>query len=140
MILYAESSAVLTWLLDEPRGPEVNVHLRSASVVVASRLTLAECHRALVRRVVQGAMTDLEAGDLRARLGETMARWTLVEVDSVVLDRAGQGFPVEPMRTLDAVHLATALGVSLLVPALRLLSLDRRVCDCARALGFVVVP
>ena len=47
--LYAESSAVLCWLLDEPRAPEVREALASAELVLASSLTLIECDRVLIR-------------------------------------------------------------------------------------------
>lgn len=48
MSLYAESSAVLAWLLDEAAGTVVRQTLSEAEIVVASDLTLIECDR--VRR------------------------------------------------------------------------------------------
>ncbi|MEP7010138.1 MAG: hypothetical protein ABJC13_07430 [Acidobacteriota bacterium] len=42
MIVYAESSAVLSWLFGEPRGSEVRSILESAEFVVTSDLTLIE--------------------------------------------------------------------------------------------------
>ena len=41
MIAYAESSAVLRWLFNEPAGEEILDHLRGARKVVCSRLTRA---------------------------------------------------------------------------------------------------
>jgi hypothetical protein len=52
-----------------------------------------------------------------------------------VLTRAGQAFPIEPVRTLDAIHLATALAFAEALPDLRMLTLDRRILDNAAALG-----
>lgn len=52
-----------------------------------------------------------------------------------VLSRAARGFPIEPVRTLDALHLATALAFTAVFPDLEILSLDRRITDNARALG-----
>ncbi|HXH07107.1 MAG TPA: type II toxin-antitoxin system VapC family toxin [Vicinamibacterales bacterium] len=49
MRLYAESSAVLAWLLDEPDGVTVRERLARAEIVVASDLTLIECERVLLR-------------------------------------------------------------------------------------------
>jgi hypothetical protein len=49
-------------------------------------------------------------------------------------------FPVEPIRTLDALHLAGALAARREIPEIRLLSLDRRVRDNARELGFALEP
>ncbi len=50
MNLYAESSAVLAWLLDEPTAPGVRRLLGEAEVIVASDLTLIECDRVLLGR------------------------------------------------------------------------------------------
>jgi predicted nucleic acid-binding protein len=49
-------------------------------------------------------------------------------------------FPEEPIRTLDAIHLATALLAKSLVPDLALLSLDERVRRSATQLGLTVLP
>ena len=46
MTLYAESSAVVSWLLGEPPGDVARRLLASASTVFASELTLLECDRA----------------------------------------------------------------------------------------------
>ena len=58
MTLYAESSAVLAWLLDEAEGGKVEEALLSSDLVVASELTLVECDRALLRAAALGEMTD----------------------------------------------------------------------------------
>ena len=49
MNLYAESSAVLAWLLGEDAGAEVKEILTRAETVVASDLTVIECDRVLIR-------------------------------------------------------------------------------------------
>ena len=47
MNIYAESSAVLAWLLGESAGHRVREVLRRAELVAASDLTLLECDRVL---------------------------------------------------------------------------------------------
>jgi PIN domain nuclease of toxin-antitoxin system len=47
--LYAESSAVLAWLLLEREGSRVDRLLTAAESVISSDLTLIECDRALLR-------------------------------------------------------------------------------------------
>jgi len=49
-------------------------------------------------------------------------------------------FPKEPVRTLDAIHLATALLGQSLVPDLELLSLDDRVRGPAAVMGLRLMP
>src|SRR5215471_17378338 len=45
-------------------------------------------------------------------------------IDQEILERVSHPFPEEPVRTLDAIHLATALLVGRTVADLALLSLD----------------
>jgi len=52
--LYAESSAVLAWLLGEDAAPRVRELLSKAEFVLASDLTLLECDRVLIRAVALG--------------------------------------------------------------------------------------
>jgi len=49
VIVYAESSAVLAWLLGEPSQNVVLEQLRGAERVVSSSLTALECARGLAR-------------------------------------------------------------------------------------------
>ncbi len=65
--------------------------------------------------------------------------WLLAATPDVV-ERARRSFPREPIRTLDAIHLATAGLCRGLVPGLRLLSLDDPIRKNGRALGFEVLP
>ncbi len=51
-----------------------------------------------------------------------------------MIDRARRPFPVEPIRTLDALHLASALGAKETLDDLALLSLDHRIRSAARAM------
>jgi hypothetical protein len=49
-------------------------------------------------------------------------------------------FPIEPLRTLDALHLATALSARLPQERVGFLCLDNKLRDNAAALGFDVAP
>ena len=140
MNLYAESSAVLSWLLDEPEGPAVAESLGSAGLVVTSDLTLVECARALLRAQTTGELSASQASDRRRILEEAAEAWSFVELNAQVLELARHPFPADPLRTLDALHLATALTTRFAVPGLRVLSLDRKVRESAAGLGFRVLP
>jgi predicted nucleic acid-binding protein len=52
--------------------------------------------------------------------------------------RAGRPFPVEPIRTLDAVHLATAEQLGEPPALVTIVTRDERVKDNAVALGYAV--
>ena len=136
MIVYAESSAVLAWLLGEARGSDVRDRLASAELVIASDLTLVECDRVLIRAAALGELPEADAAGRRAELTAAAAHWTVLRVGAGVIDRARQPFAKEPLRTLDALHLASALVARAAVPDLAILSLDDHLRANARALGF----
>ena len=57
-----------------------------------------------------------------------------------ILSRVRQTFPREPVRTLDAIHLATVLMHTAEVGAPIVLSVDQQVRANAQALGLAVAP
>jgi predicted nucleic acid-binding protein len=138
--LYVESSAVLAWLLEEPTADAVEAVFDQAEEVVASDLTLVECDRVLIRAQTRGALSEAEALRRRSLLEAVSSHWTCLKMDREILARARHPMPVEPVRTLDALHIATALAARSAVPELVLLSLDQRVRDNGAALGFEVLP
>lgn len=140
MTLYAESSAVLAWLLGQPGAAEAREGLASADVVVASDLTMVECDRVLIRATVLGELPEADAASRRAELNAVATHWTLLRLAPEVTDRARQRFPLESIRTLDALHLACALYAKGALPDLVVLSLDDHVRRNARALGFDLLP
>ena len=140
MNLYAESSAVLAWLLDEPAGARVRRLLGGASTVLASDLTVVECDRVLLRAAALGELTEADAADRRAHLATAAAHWHLLRIAGDVVDRARRPFPEEPIRTLDAIHLASALVARSAVAGVELLSLDERIRRAATRLGLQVHP
>lgn len=131
---------MLAWLLGEPAGRAVRGLLGEAEAVVASDLTVLESHRALTRGAVEAAFSEARAAALRAYLDRAAAHWILLGVADAILQRARRPFPLEPVRTLDAIHLASALLALESVPDLRLLSLDTRVRRNAKALGMAIEP
>jgi predicted nucleic acid-binding protein len=106
-----------------------------AEVVLTSVLTLTETERVLIRAESQGVLRGGDAQRLRGLVNRVQASWTRMTVSAEVLARAARAFPVEPVRTLDAIHLATALEFAAAFPDLRMLSFDQRVRDNAEALG-----
>jgi predicted nucleic acid-binding protein len=139
-VLYAESSAVLTWLLGESGADDIAAELRGARGVIASDLTLIECERALIRAWSTGLMPEAARVDQSAELARVAAHWTRLRVDEDVVERARRPFPIEPLRTLDALHLACALVARSVAPNLRLLTRDQRIRENAERLGLATVP
>jgi predicted nucleic acid-binding protein len=138
--IYAESSAVLAWLLGEAAGSPVREALRRAELVFASDLVLIECDRVLIRAVTLGEVDEATAMSRRAHLNAAAAHWHIYRLSLDIVERARRLFPVEPVRTLDAIHLASALVVRSTIPSVELLSLDDRIRRSGEQLGFRLQP
>ena len=134
-VVYVETSAVLTWLLSQAEADEVRQRIDAAETVVTSALTLTETERALVRAESAGLIRAGDGQRLRGLIHRAWSGWMTMAVTEEVLRRAAGAFPVEPVRTLDAIHLATALTFLKAFADLRLFSFDRRVLQNAEALG-----
>lgn len=140
MKLYAESSAVLAWLLGEAGGEEVRRLLGGASDVYTSVLTLVETDRVLIRAQMLEALKKEDVADRRRVLARASRRWHLLQLHEEILDRARRPFPGEPIRTLDALHLASALTARAAMPELAVLSLDSSIRRSSFDLDFEVLP
>ena len=114
--------------------------LEDRLIVVASDLTLIECERVLIRAVTLGELAEADAADRWAHLTTAAAHWHVLRVAGEIVDRARRPFPGEPIRTLDALHLASALAARSAVTDLHLLSLDGRVRSVGARLGLPLQP
>lgn len=140
MSLYAESSAILAWLLGEEAGARVRQALEAADAIIALDLTLIECERVISRAAALGELTEADAADRRAHLTVAASHWHLLRIGAEVVERAKQPFPNEPIRTLDAIHLASALTARAALAGLELLTLDDRIRTAGARLGFTIRP
>ncbi len=140
MIVYAESSAVLAWLLGEVAGPQVVEIIDGARQVISSDLTLVECDRAVHRSTALGIISDAAAANIAARFVAVTSNWTILRLSSSVVVRARQRFPHEPVRSLDALHVAWAAQAQTTYSDLALLTLDDRIRRVGATLGFTLLP
>ncbi|MGE0441452.1 MAG: type II toxin-antitoxin system VapC family toxin [Gemmatimonadales bacterium] len=136
MIVYAESSAILAWLLGEPAAADVRRILNGAERVVTSSLTAIECARGLARARAAGRITSRDELAALRLLDVAEGNWDVLQITERVVARARGTFPVEPVRTLDAIHLATAGLAMEAVGAVAALSLDDRIRENFERLGF----
>jgi predicted nucleic acid-binding protein len=119
---YLDSSAIVKLVVAEPESAALRRYLRRRRPLVSSALAKAEVARAL-----------LPLGEAAVRRGqEVLARLELIRISDRILTAAGQLLPAE-LRTLDAVHLATAqqLGSDLG----RIVTYDERLRVAAAAVG-----
>ena len=105
MIAYVDSSVLLRLALGQPNAlPE----WRQIDRGVSSTLISTESLRTLDRVRIRAGLPDVEVARRRATVLTLIDSLELIEIDSVVLDRAAQPMPTE-LGTLDAIHLASAL-------------------------------
>jgi len=136
MTVYAETSAVLRWLFAEDDGEALRATLAAADKVTSSRLTLIETRRVVRRATREGRITAAQAADVLAVFAQAASTWAIVEITEDIARRAEGSFPVEPVRTLDAIHLASALFLRESFSDLAILTTDERVRSNATLLGF----
>ena len=131
-----ESSALVAALLE--RDAAVLAPPPAGTRYVTSALTLAEASRAIVRARASGRLTAAEERAAVRAVRSFERRCFIVNVDRAVLARVGRPFPLEPIRTLDAGHLATAELLGEPPQLVTIVTRDARVRDNAKALGYIV--
>jgi predicted nucleic acid-binding protein len=132
---YVETSLLLSALLeDDPASVQA---LQRARNPVTSMLTVAESRRALRRARASERISEAREAHCLQLLARTFDALVLVRITDEVLERAGAPFELEPIRTLDAIHLATAqlLGAP---SEVLVLSRDDRLRRNAAAMGFAL--
>ena len=136
--IYLETSSLLLVLLRQPGFEPVARLLEDPEVQpVTSAITLIETRRAITRLCGEGVLKEGDARVLRGTLAEQERQWQVLEVIPSIQARAGDRFPVEPVRTLDAIHLATALEFQMAHPTLEICSHDARIAENLEPLGLV---
>jgi predicted nucleic acid-binding protein len=135
MRVYFDSSVVLRVVLGE-RG-RLKEWSRT-SEAVTSEITRVECLRALDRLRLEGGMADRELSRRRATTLVVLSGFERVRLNRAVLERAAEPFPVR-VRTLDALHVASALLVREKFPAVRFATHDVDLGAAAQAEGLPVI-
>lgn len=125
-LAYLDTSAYVKLVLREPEHVALVQALEGWPARISSSLLRVEAERAAAR---YGEQPWVE----RARAG--LASLALLPLDEQVLGAAAALRPAG-LRTLDALHLATALSTGRRLGVL--FSYDDRLCDAARAAGVAV--
>lgn len=124
-MIYVDSSVVLAQLLMERRRPPPSLWQQ--------RLTSSR----LLRYEVWNRVHAYHPASIEGEVRSTLARIYLIEMSDAVLARALQPFPIS-VRTLDALHLSTALSLITGMETVELASYDNRLIVAARALAIPV--
>lgn len=123
--VYLDASAAVKLVVREPESASVRRFLAGEVTRMSSRVLAVELLRAVARA------SPAAAEQARSLLGVM----DFVELDETVAERAGTLQPAG-LRSLDAIHLASALAVADELDAF--VTYDARQADAARALGLAV--
>jgi predicted nucleic acid-binding protein len=131
-IVYIDTSAVLRAVLEHGMSPEVERRLGAARYLITSRLSLVESARALSRLRISGQPEKLLA-DAAREIDSVWARCTIWELTPALCELASQVAPHQPLRTLDALHLATWVLARRRLGEVDLLTADDRLERASRS-------
>lgn len=123
--VYLDSSAIVKLVVTESGTIELVDYLRTRSARVTCAVSPVEVRRATVRRLGSYAAHDAVFDGI-----------VVVDLTATIVDRAGDVGP-DGLRTLDAIHLATALELGTELDAF--VTYDRRLAEAARAMALPVV-
>jgi hypothetical protein len=126
--VYLDSSALLKLVLPESERAALESALASWPDRLTSELSAVECRRAVRRQP--------EAAVLSPRMDDILSSITLLRFDPSLLRLAGTIGPAR-LRSLDAIHLASALSIGDYPEAF--VTYDDRLADAARAVGLNVL-
>jgi predicted nucleic acid-binding protein len=124
-VAYVDASALVKLVIDEPESPSMFRWYVESARLATSRIGIIETRRAANRHVH-------DPGQLEA----VVRSMVIIEVDDVVASNASHLSP-PTLRTLDAIHIATALAIGPDVGAF--VTYDLRQADAARRAGLPVV-
>ena len=129
--LYVDTSAVLRTALESGTTPDVELRIRAAPALVTSRLSLVESARAISRARALGGVSEERLADAEREIEAVWGRCEIWELTRAVCDLARHVAPGKPVRTLDALHLATFVLARRKIEGLDLLTVDARLAEAA---------
>ncbi len=130
-LYYLDTSALVKLVRREPETPSLVLFMQGAEWV-SSELTLVELPRAVRRAAAFDSSLALAA--LLDRANDVLAAIALVPVTTALLQAAG-AVPEPRLRSLDAVHVASALDIAPITPLDGFISYDLRQAAAARLCG-----
>jgi predicted nucleic acid-binding protein len=136
--MYFDTSALVKRYVDEPGRREV-LRLLGRNECVTSAVLPVELRSGLRRRVAEGSIDVVRLPAILKHVAVDRPYWTLVEVGIDVLAGAETIVAAHPIRTLDAIHVASAqlFASRLSMPGLTFVSADKRQTETAVAVGLV---
>ncbi len=136
---YFDTSVLLKRYFHEPASDQARSFAKRYRIV-SSAIALVETFSALSGRRVSGVLTDRAFAAIGRKIQDDRLRWDLVGVSPSVVDRAEELVVKTLLRTLDALHVASALTFQA-TTGMRIpfITADERQREAAGLLGFTVL-
>jgi predicted nucleic acid-binding protein len=125
--LYLDASAIVKLVIDESESPAVRERVAAARQLFTNRIAAVEVGRAVQRQ------SEIDASQ---QVSAVLKGLSMIELDPSVAESAAT---LEPrgLRSLDAIHLASALALGEELEAF--VTYDLRLGEAARAAGLAVL-
>lgn len=135
---YYDTSALVKQYLQEAGSKLVLELLKSGEKVYTASLTYAETHAAFSRRTREGRLTRETTKRLALRFDKDWESYDIVVLSENVFRLARQMLYRHPLRSADAIHLASALLLARTSTrsSWSFVCADGRLCDAAKSEGF----
>lgn len=124
-LIYADSSALVKRVIEEPESPALERHLAEDHVLATSRIAVVEVSRAT-------ALAN-PSREVREEVDRLLGSCMLIALSAQLL-RVARELAGPALRTPDAIHLASAMRIE----ADELLVYDQRLAGAAAERGFAV--
>jgi len=137
--IYLDSNAFVKLFVKEASSGMVNLALSAAGEVILADLTFTELASYLGRVTREGRLTVAESRAVYHKAEKFGAFCRRVELTPPIHRRAERLLVTStkiPLRTLDALHIATALDAG----AATMVSFDERLREAAKSHGLFVAP
>jgi predicted nucleic acid-binding protein len=124
--LYLDTSAILRAILESGTSPDIETRIRSAEILLTSRLSTVEASRAINRLRHLGQVGETQLADVEREIESLWSRCEVWELTPAICESARRIAPNKLLRALDALHLATFILARQRIADLEMLTVDQR--------------
>jgi predicted nucleic acid-binding protein len=141
MIAYFDTSALVKFYIDEKDSDLVKKIIDTSEIVFTSKIAYIEILSVFFRLKREGAIAEKDHRKILKSFITDWGSYALIEVTDRVMIISGQLVELYPLRSLDAIHLGSALFVQKEVEEdMAFVCFDARLGRAAAEENFKVIP
>ena len=108
MILFCDTSALLKLYIAEPESDTLKARVLEVEAVAVCRIAWAEAHAAFSRRAREVPEDALTIEQAKTALTADWPHFVVLEIDQLLVERAGEYADTFALRAYDSIQLAAA--------------------------------